>query len=69
MSVNQRKNLSYGITQPLVDQAPMPIRSDRAPGGFDRAEVGTIWIDMPNNDSYILKKSKYLFMNITLTCF
>jgi len=54
MSVNQKKNVSYGLSQPLVGATPEPIISKRAPKVSDHAEIGTVWIDQPNNDGYIL---------------
>lgn len=49
-----RQNVSYGLTDALLAGAPRPIVSQRAPSTSDQAEIGTIWVDQPNNDSYIL---------------
>lgn len=54
MSVKQRKNIGYGLSQPLLGIAPAPIISQRAPTASDKAEIGSVWIDQPNDDSYIL---------------
>ena len=45
---------SYGLGQPLLNMAPIPIVSQRAPTANDTAEIGQIWLDQPNQASYIL---------------
>lgn len=54
MSVRQPKNVGYGLSQPLIGLSPAPIISQRAPTTSDKAEIGTLWVDQPNNDGYIL---------------
>lgn len=54
MSVQQRKNVSYGLSDALLAVPNFPIVSERAPSANDLAEIGTLWIDKPNNDAYIL---------------
>jgi hypothetical protein len=44
----------YGLGSPLIDLAPAPIISRRAPGVHDSAELGSIWIDRVLNDVYVL---------------
>ena len=44
----------YGLGSPLIDLAPAPIISRRAPGVHDQAELGSIWIDRVLNDVYVL---------------
>lgn len=54
MSVTQRQNISYGLTQPLIPGAPAPIISRRAPTVSDFATPGTIWTNILTNQVYIL---------------
>ena len=54
MSVNQRKNVSYGLSQALINDAPVPIASKRAPTSTDYAQIGTIWSDVVTSTIYIL---------------
>lgn len=55
MSVNnQRKNVAYGLSDALLNVAPLPIVSLRAPLSSDLAPFGQIWIDKPTNTAYIL---------------
>lgn len=54
MSVNQRQNVSYGLTQALIPDAPVPIVSKRAPTTHDYALVGTIWSNTTTSTVYIL---------------
>jgi hypothetical protein len=48
------KNVAYGISQALLNVSPFPVISERAPTTSDFAELGTIWVDRPNNDGYVL---------------
>lgn len=50
----QRKNVSYGLTQPLADLTPQPISSTRAPTTSDMAEVGTTWVRRSTNQAWVL---------------
>lgn len=55
MSVNNsRRNVAYGLSQPLIVVGVEPIISQRAPTANDKAPFGTIWIDQPNNDGYVI---------------
>ena len=54
MSVNQFNQVSYGFTQSLIAEFPLPIVSVRAPGANDKAQLGTEWIDKTTNMVYIL---------------
>lgn len=54
MAVKQPRNVAYGISQALINTSPAPIVSKRAPKDSDKAEVGTIWVDQPNDDGYVL---------------
>lgn len=51
---NVRKNVAYGLNNPLQDLAPQPIVSQRAPTANDFAEIGTTWVDVPNQSVYVL---------------
>lgn len=50
----RRSNLAYGMGDNLISLAPDPIVAKRAPTTRDKAPIGTIWVDQPNDDSYIL---------------
>ena len=50
----QRKNLGYGVGQPLFDYSPRPIVTKGAPTTKDSAEIGTVWINKTTNRSYVL---------------
>jgi len=55
MGVNRaRRNVGYGLSNALQNLAPQPIVSQRAPATNDIAEIGTIWIDQPNDKVYTL---------------
>lgn len=54
MSLRNFNQNSYGLSQALIGIFPSPIASQRAPTTADRGEVGQIWIDIPNNDAYIV---------------
>jgi hypothetical protein len=54
MSVNQRPQVAYGLSQPDFAAAPQPIISVRVPTTKDFAQIGTIWIDIVTNAAYIL---------------
>lgn len=52
---NQYNKVNYGFNQPLNTDAPTPIRAPRMPNGFDVGYLpGTIWIDTPNNQGFLL---------------
>ena len=54
MSVTQRQNDAYGLSQPVIKGAPAPIISRRSPGVSDFATPGTIWTNILTNQVYIL---------------
>lgn len=54
MSVRLQNNVSYGLSQPLIDTPLLPIVSNRAPGFNDKAPIGTIWVDKSQNTAYLL---------------
>lgn len=55
MAVNKRRgDRAYGLDNALQELAPVPIPALRAPGTNDLAEIGTTWIDVPNNGVYVL---------------
>lgn len=48
-------NVGYGLTNSLQTLAPIPIKAQRAPLTTDTGyEIGTTWVDMPNNAPYVL---------------
>lgn len=59
MAVNRRtrKNVAYGLDNPLQGLAPEPIVAQRAPTANDTAPVGTLWIVEPSNAYYVLTSS------------
>lgn len=54
MSVAQFNQVSYGLTQSLIDLFPPPIVSQRAPTGNDKAVIGTTWINSTTNFVYMI---------------
>lgn len=54
MSVQQYKQVGYGLTQALIPLAAFPITSSRAPLTTDKAQLGTIWVYQPSNSAYVL---------------
>lgn len=57
MGVNSTNNnpfTAYGLNAPYFQSSPQPIIAQRAPTTSDFAQIGTIWVDKPNNDAYIL---------------
>ena len=54
MSVNQRPQVAYGLSQPEFAAVPQPIIAVRAPLTSDFAAVGTMWIDTVTNAAYVL---------------
>lgn len=54
MSLNQRTNIAYGLTQALVSLYPDPIISARVPGTTDFAQLATVWIVPATNTVYML---------------
>lgn len=47
-------NVSYGLSQALLNVFPAPIIALRAPTSSDKAQLGTVWVDKPNNTGYLL---------------
>lgn len=54
MSKQQPNNTSYGLSQPIINEAPSPIISKRNPGVNDLRAVGTIWCNTATNTVFIL---------------
>lgn len=54
MSVSQRNNVAYGLSQALITEAPTPIISKRSPTASDFATPGTVWTNVLTNQVYIL---------------
>lgn len=54
MTVYKKSKRSYGMSDPLVDVFPSPVKSQRAPTSKDFGEIGTQWVDIPNKDVYFL---------------
>lgn len=49
-----RNNISYGLNQPLNNDAPEPVIANRAPTASDSAALGTIWCDKTTDTFYVL---------------
>lgn len=54
MSVRQRQNVAYGLSQPLIPEAPAPIAAHRNPTTTDYAAIGTIWSNTLTSTVFIL---------------
>ena len=54
MASKQRRNLAYGIDNPLQQIPPTPIEAKRNPNIHDKMQLGTLWINTSNNTSFIL---------------
>jgi hypothetical protein len=54
MSVRQRQNVAYGLSQPLIPEAPAPIAAHRSPTTTDYAAIGTVWSNTITSQVYIL---------------
>lgn len=47
--------VGYGLTQALQDQAPLPVKSKRAPTANDVGHpLGQVWVNIPANAAYVL---------------
>ena len=53
MAVYKTNKKGYGLSNPLIDISNVPVKAKRAPTSKDFVELGTIWIDQPNQDVYI----------------
>ena len=51
---NTRERVAYGLTEPLLNVNPRPIIAARPPTGMDKAQLGQVWIDVPNDAVYVL---------------
>lgn len=54
MSVAQYQQVSYGLTQALIPEAPVSIVSKRDPTANDKAQIGTQWINTLTNSYFVL---------------
>lgn len=53
--MTNRRNLVYGLGNPLQSIFPEPIKANRAPSNNDiRYEIGQVWVDTDSSTSYIL---------------
>lgn len=50
----QRVNVSYGLSQPLINTPNFPIVSNRSPRVTDFAPIGSLWVNRTTNQAYIL---------------
>jgi len=49
---------AYGLTDPLADLPPAPVIAQRAPLAGDTGyEAGTLWVDVPNDDVYVMTQT------------
>lgn len=54
MAVNNYLNVSYGLSQALINVFPFPIVSTRNPTTADKSQLGTVWVNKSTNAFYIL---------------
>lgn len=54
MSTQQPQNVSYGLSQPLLVNAPSPVIAKRAPLTSDHLAIGTVWSNITTSTVYIL---------------
>lgn len=54
MATTQRFDTAYGLSQPLLNEFPAPIVSNRAPTTADKAQLGSLWVDKPSNEAWVL---------------
>lgn len=50
----QQNNIAYGLSSPLLNVFPGPVRAQQAPTVEDKLTVGQWWIDEVANQAYIL---------------
>lgn len=51
---NLRRNIAYGLSDPLLNVFPAPIVSDRSPTGNDKAQIGQTWVNSATDQVYTL---------------
>ncbi len=51
---NQRRNVSYGLSDALLNVFPAPIASQRAPTANDKAQLGQTWVNTVTQAAYTL---------------
>jgi hypothetical protein len=54
MATTQRFDTAYGLSQPLLNEFPAPIISNRAPTTADKAQLGSVWVNKVTNDAWVL---------------
>ena len=54
MALNRKNNVSYGLSQALIDVSPAPIVSMRNPHATDSAPLGQMWINRTTGIAFIL---------------
>lgn len=54
MASVQFHQVSYGLTQPLINIFPAPIVALRNPATTDHAQIGTMWINRSTNSAFLL---------------
>ncbi len=52
-----RRNVGYGLTNPLQELPPLVIESTRAPTTSDAAQIGTTWVNKTTASVYVLAKA------------
>lgn len=51
---NLRRNVSYALSDPLLNVFPAPIVSNRAPTANDKSQIGQTWVDSSTDAAYTL---------------
>lgn len=54
MSTQQRNNVAYGLSQAILNVFPQPIVAKRDPTTNDKAQIGTLWINVTDGVAYVL---------------
>lgn len=54
MSVLQKQNTAYGLSDALLNVPSLPIVANRAPKSTDMAQLGSIWVFADQDIAYIL---------------
>ncbi len=54
MATQTRRQVSYGLSEPLIDIGQAPIVAKRDPEAKDRAQIGTEWVNTLTNNAFFL---------------
>jgi hypothetical protein len=54
MARNIYRNVAYGLSDSLLNVFQQPIVSQRDPGGNDKYQIGTLWVNTSSDDAFVL---------------